>query len=432
MNAAVKRLRQKHPVIIYRSYTWRVTKKTLHIAFDFYTEPDIHFTPTVKIRGVTSGQLARTPKATLDNLVFHLGLIELLSYWKATCSPHIRIEAGALNAHQRRWWINLLHRGMGEFFYVNRIDPRTPNLVTLKCTQSTHMPHSPHRVTLKNRTLVPVGGGKDSAVTLDIFKRARVAAIPLVLNPTRAARSVIRIAGYPRPIIIQRTIDPRLLALNKQGYLNGHTPFSAYLAFLSVLVATLFDYRYIALSNEQSANEGNVRWRGTVINHQYSKSFSFEKAFDSYARTYLASNVHYFSFLRPINELQIAALFARMKKYHRVFRSCNRGSKENRWCGRCPKCIFTDIILSPFLSHIERKKIFGATPADKSYNAQTVKQLAGLVGHKPFECVGTKKEVRAALSGRPSRLLHSWNKHHNLPAKFEHCIQTMIHKDSTS
>ena len=112
-------------------------------------------------------------------------------------------------------------------------------------------------------------------VTLELLKRGEQDVIPFLLNPKKEQEEILKIAGLKNPIIAIRTIDPRLLQLKGKGYLNGHTPFSAYLAFLSVLCATLFDIKYIALSNERSSNEGNVRYLGKTINHQYSKSFEF-------------------------------------------------------------------------------------------------------------------------------------------------------------
>ena len=60
---------------------------------------------------------------SLKNAVFHLGLIESFSYWKATASPVIEVLAGESHAtDQIRWWEDLLINGMGEFFYRNDID----------------------------------------------------------------------------------------------------------------------------------------------------------------------------------------------------------------------------------------------------------------------------------------------------------------------
>ena len=67
-------------------------------------------------------------------------------------------------------------------------------------------------------------------------------------------------AGFENTNIIEvyRTIDKNLIDLNKEGFINGHTPFSAMLAFFSYFIAYILGKRYIALSNESSANESNV------------------------------------------------------------------------------------------------------------------------------------------------------------------------------
>src|SRR5699024_1564771 len=123
--------------------------------------------------------------------------------------------------------------------------------------------------------------------------------------------------------------DKNLLELNSKGFLNGHTPFSAMVAFLSYLTAYLLGKKYIALSNEDSANESNVK--NEKINHQYSKTLEFENDFREYQERYLKAEVDYFSMLRPISELQIAYLFSKLEKYHKVFKSCNVGSKKEPW-----------------------------------------------------------------------------------------------------
>ena len=48
---------------------------------------------------------------------------------------------------------------------------------------------------------------------------------------------------------------------------------------MSIICAVLFNYREIAFSNEKSADEGNVKYLGRIINHQWSKSSYFEKKF---------------------------------------------------------------------------------------------------------------------------------------------------------
>ena len=196
------------------------------------------------------------------------------------------------------------------------------------------------------------------------------------------------------------------MELNRKGFLNGHTPFSAYLAFLTVLIGVIFDKKYIALSNERSSNEGNLKYLGKTINHQYSKSFDFEKKFRNYSKKYLAEDIEYFSFLRPLYEIQIAKLFSKyFDKYGTVFLSCNEAYKTysgkkkptKKWCGHCPKCLFVFAILYPFIKTKKLIKIFGQNLFDKKELLNLMKELIGESRFKPFECVGTKKESLIAF-----------------------------------
>ncbi len=103
-----------------------------------------------------------------------------------------------------------------------------------------------------------VSGGKDSALTVHEMRAAGEDFNCLMLNPPPSAVEVAAIAGCTAPITVRRTLDPRMLDLNRQGYLNGHTPFSALLAILGLTCAALFDYDRVVVSNERSSDEGNV------------------------------------------------------------------------------------------------------------------------------------------------------------------------------
>ena len=325
-------LREKHPRFVYDSFQIEQQEKELHIRFRFLLEPDIVFSPEIVVPGNFSlGQ------KEIENFVFHLGLVEMISYWKAACPREIKVEAGRLNGEQVRWWRDLFIHGLGDFFYHNNIDFRSPNFFQIDSNLNKESYTPCQKSTDSSGDLILVGGGKDSAVTLELLKRIPSRKGCLILSPTISALKTVEIAGYPKPLVVKRTIDPNLLRLNQEGYLNGHTPFSAYLAFLGVFIATLYGYRNVIVANEHSADEGNVKFRGMEINHQYSKSFRFEKLFREYSKKYLTPSVQYFSFIRPLWEIQVAQLFAAYSKYHSDFRSCNVGQKENVWCGRCPK-----------------------------------------------------------------------------------------------
>jgi hypothetical protein len=388
-------LRKKYPRFVFEKYSYFLKVNNLKIFFVFKIEPGIVFKPKISIENVEK-------IGNLDNFIFNLGMIEILSYWKATCSKEIIIKAGYLNKEQISWWKNLIIDGMGQFFYENKIDFQRPGFLTIKSEYRRIKPElSPNQT---NRILLPIGGGKDSIVTLETLKKAGKDIRCFSLNPTEAAIKILR-AGCKNPIIVRRKIDQRLLELNRKGFLNGHTPFSAYLAFLSLLLARIFDFKYIALSNERSSNEGNVKYLGKEINHQWSKSFEFEKRLRDYSKKYLSKDIEYFSFLRPLYEIQIAKLFSKYPKYFPVFLSCNEAYKTDsgrkkpskKWCSKCSKCLFAFSILYPFLKEKELIKIFGKNLFNDKSLVPIMEELVGEKRFKPFECVGTIKESLAAL-----------------------------------
>ncbi|MCD8241893.1 MAG: hypothetical protein LUD73_05855, partial [Lachnospiraceae bacterium] len=136
---------------------------------------------------------------------------------------------------------------------------------------------------------------------------------------------------------------------------------------------------------------------GSSVNHQYSKSFEFESYFHKYEKRYIDSGVYYFSMLRPLSEFQIAKYFSGLPAYHDVFRSCNAGSKKDIWCGHCPKCLFVFLILSPFLSHARLTEIFGTDMQMYESMRTDIRKQTGLAAENPFECVGSRDEVNAAI-----------------------------------
>ena len=144
-------------------------------------------------------------------------------------------------------------------------------------------------------------------------------------------------------------------------------------------------------SQTKLANESNVA--GTSINHQYSKSYEFEKDFQNYAEYYLTDKIHYFSLLRCWNEYTICQKFLQFPQYLRLFRSCNAGAKENKWCGHCAKCLYVYIMLYPWVEKSTLQAIFGHDLLDDETLLDTFNGLVFPETIKPFECVGTKAEV---------------------------------------
>ncbi len=388
-------LRTKYPNFFYSGYSYALCENTLKLEFEFKIGDSLVFKPHSELIFPQIPHFQDTLFPIIDNIVFNIGMIELISYWKATCSPNVFITTGFLEAEQINFWKDLYYNGLGEFFYLNTIQTDSFSLMNIHASGKEYKKEE--LTSLRNEYIVPIGGGKDSAVTIELLATNGLLVHPLIMNPREATLDTVSIAGlnHDQVLIINRTIDPLLIELNSKNFLNGHTPFSAMLAFYTILASVVSNVKHIALSNEASANESTIP--GTNINHQYSKSFHFESAFRNYYQKYISSEPNYFSFLRPLNELKIMQLFSGLTKYHNAFRSCNSGSKTNTWCGHCPKCLFTHIMLAAFRGVEYSNKIIGKSMLDDESNARYFDELTGISEIKPFECVGTIEDVQSAM-----------------------------------
>ena len=424
-------LRKEFSTFTFERQTVKCENGTLKLAFDFNLDDRYRFCPTIEIPARPFLDWESVPREQLETLAFQIGMTELVSYWKIACPKRVMVKPFALTESQIRFWRKLYYNGLGEFLYLNGITVSEPDLMTIEAIGE--KPFGRIGLTLEEKSLVPIGGGKDSVVTLECL-RGKMPVLPLIVNPRGATLHCVETAGFKDDefIEIHRTLDPTMLQLNAEGYLNGHTPFSALIAFISLLVAFGSRTRYIALSNESSANESTVK--GTNINHQYSKSVEFERDFRNYVAGNMNESVQYFSFLRPLSELQIAKLFSECEAYHPVFRSCNVGSKTDSWCGHCPKCLFTWIILSPFIEKEKLVAIFGRDLSTDSSLLPIFEELNGTAPVKPFECVGTVEEVRACVAAAENndftavnQILARFNDEHFLPSQFEQILKNRLY-----
>ncbi len=416
-------LRKQYSCFVYENYHIDKQPEELKITFEFSINGKFIFKPEL-IFPIRNNEIQkRLSEIDIRSLVFNIGMIELISYWKAACCPIIVIKPHLLNTDQIVWWKKLYFNGLGEFFYLNGIKTNIETFVDIKIDSDSEL--TAQNFNLEDKLIVPIGGGKDSILSLEILKESKFKIMPLVLNMNAARERTIIQAGFDHSDIIEisRIIDPNLLKLNAQGFLNGHTPFSSVLAFTSILAAVMNGHKHIALSNESSANESTVS--NTYVNHQYSKSYEFESDFRTYVSKYITPDLNYFSFLRPLNELQIAKLFSNYPSYFSKFKSCNVGSKTDEWCGKCPKCLFTYIILSPFVNDENLVKIFSKNLLDDIELKPVFDELIGIGVTKPFECVGTLEDVNAAIALRIGN-----HQKKDLPELLKYYLETILPKSN--
>ncbi len=396
-----KECRDRFPTFTYEDYSYQLSDDEISITYSFSIDGLSSFHPTWRIARLNTVDY-QLDNDLIDEMVFSLGMVELISYWKIACPPSVIIKSHSITKAQMDWWKKLYWGGLGEFYYTNGITDSIDSFMRITCDENTPA-YTVKPSALKHpdmnsnaKVMIPIGGGKDSVVSIELLN-GKADRYCYIINSRGATEETAITANLKdKTIYAKRTLDSNMLDLNKQGYLNGHTPFSALVAFSSIIAGYLNGISYVALSNENSANESTVE--GSYVNHQYSKSYEFEEDFRKYESQFINSGVYYFSFLRPLSELQIAMLFSRFKAYHGIFKSCNVGSKQDIWCGHCPKCLFVYIILSPYLSLDELDKIFGKRLFEDESLMDDFDKLCGVIPEKPFECVGSRDEVNASLA----------------------------------
>jgi len=415
-------LRKKYPVFSYDSFEIKQEHNSVDLYFKYSINDEQSFEHVVCFKGLSE----QIDIKILEPFAFHIGLAEMFSYWKLTASSKIHVKAGMLSKDQIEWWKSLLMEGMGEYFYKNQIDFTQPDFVTIvadgKEYSVTKLPK-----TENSDVLVPLGGGKDSIVTLELFLRENVSVKPLIVYPTTpSSMKIVEQSHLDDTITVDRVIDPELIKLSKSDdYLNGHVPYSASLAFIFLFASTVQKIPYIAVSNERSSDEGNVEYHNKIINHQYSKTLAFETAFQDYINTWLKSDIHFFSFLRPLSELQIGKLFSSMKSYFPIFKSCNRNQQQDSWCGTCPKCVSVALSISPWTGPEKIKEIMGTNPLTDPSNADLIANMTDPKQVKPFECIVDTSEAQICLEfinkGQTASVvsfLKEWGNDSNIPSPF--------------
>ena len=339
-------------------------------------------------------------KELLDRAISNLFLIAGVSYFKIYPFAEIVIKKGLVDEQTSQFLSKTYKKGLGEFFYVNSIDPSTVNIqFPITCS---FIPSIENTV-VGNTKLIGIGGGKDSLVTTELLRQSEYSLAVFSVNHKPKLQPLIDRIGLPF-FYVERNWDKQLIEINQNGGLNGHIPISAILAATGSLIAVLSGNSDVLVSNENSANEPTLNYKGVDINHQYSKSLEFEIDWQNQLRITLGNNVNYYSALRPFSEIAIAEIFSKIgyEKYKDVFSSCNHAfthySDKLFWDGKCSKCAFVFLALTPFIEQSKLENLFEGKNLllDKSLN-DTYRQLLGIEGYKPLECVGEIKESRTAM-----------------------------------
>ena len=383
---------------------------TLRYALD----DELHFVEEFELQ--LAGELSAQQRSSVDGLLALLHWVAGVSYFKVAAPQLIACESGAPPPATRALLEALYSEGLGEFAYTNALPalprPRFPQGVWEPGGAASvgqgglSRDRSPSasaaaRAGDPRRVLVPVGGGKDSAVAIELVRRSGCELALFSVGDAPPIARTVAVAGLPR-LLARRHLDGGLSRLNAAGALNGHVPVTAIVSSVALLTAALHGFDTVAMANERSASHGNLRWDGVEVNHQFSKSLRVERLLAA-AVDELAPGMRCFSILRPASELAVARAFARMGAYHGAFTSCNAifridpALRAASWCCECPKCRFVFLALAPFSTPAHLRAVFGRDLLAEDEQFAGFGLLCASGGHKPFECVGEEQESLAAI-----------------------------------
>ncbi|OWZ24623.1 NEK protein kinase [Phytophthora megakarya] len=331
--------------------------------------------------------------AVVRNALLHIGLCILPWFWMGYNCKYIHIEAGYLNSEQVHFWEEFYQDVLSEYLYLHGLDRNRLHIV-VDVPASEALPVLPDRKLEqqgKAKVLVPLGGGKDSLVVYQLLSSSdmpcawlHVGDQPQEFERSWRFKKIVEMTQNrtgASAFRFEHNMDDKTWEREVAGtrYQPAGHPWAALVAFDSVLAAILGDFTHVAVGNERSANYGNnIVHEGRSVNHQYDKSFDFESRAHTYIRKYLVEDLHYFSALQHLWEVQIARTFANRsledsENFLPVFLSCNE---------------------APDAQLLE---IFGENLFEKQSMFPEFLTLLDEEGVKPMECVGTDSETWLSL-----------------------------------
>jgi hypothetical protein len=381
---------------VYSRFTF--DEATSEAAFEFsLLGPDAHHDFVERVRFTPPTDSGAVEWDRFRRVIALLGAVLGVSYFKAAAPPTYLIEADELTVEAVDYVRLVLRNGLGEFAYRNGL----PGLLD----PNVEAPRTVYAVDVWREAsgdpLVPIGGGKDSVVSVESLAASGFTPVQFAVNPNVIIRRVAEVSGHPL-VEATRMIDRRLLELNAEGALNGHVPVTAMNSLIAVAQSLLLGLGPVVMSNEASASDPTLTWNGEPVNHQWSKSLEAERALAAVLGPQAGLDGAYFSLLRPFSEVRIARGYANTSTYDRAIVSCNRafrmGAEHVGWCGDCDKCRFVFLAMAPFMPKDRLVRILGKDMFADASQLPGYRALLGLDAHKPFECVGEEAECSVAAS----------------------------------
>lgn len=374
---------------------------------------ELRFHFTVYYEDLDLDALAREHGAELvERLAFHVAMFQLNAV--ASLRPDV-IELGPWARFATPRFVALWRTVLTRVFAQWRFEHELPDWTGPAFADPPAPPARPARTRGGRVPLLAFcGGGKDSLVALKLLERGGLPFATLgyshsvygapdaqhaLLDRVGAATSRAR---AERQWVLDDFLDAPVARLRPElgvkSILAAETPASL---FAALPLALARGYRGLVLAHEASANAPNLTWHGEPVNHQWGKGWEAERLLDDYVRSELLEDVRYFSVLQPVHDEIIFELLGRDAALAPLTHSCN---VRKPWCGACAKCVYVWLQMAAHLPADVVRATFGRDLGEAPENDRWLRELLGLAGHTPFECVGSVPEARLALALLPRPL----------------------------
>ena len=151
-----------YQTFIFKSYNFDRSTKTLTLEYGY--DDELSFTETYTF----DFELADYDEAVMDKACQLLFFMAGVSYYKSYLAPSISVQAGVISNSLAAFLSKTYQRGLGEFFYVNKLDPLFEILFPVNTNDQPAILKS-------NGTgcLVGLGGGKDSLVSVELLRNTQ-------------------------------------------------------------------------------------------------------------------------------------------------------------------------------------------------------------------------------------------------------------------
>jgi hypothetical protein len=386
-------------IFCYLDFSIQPDGKTVRFAYEIVRANESHLlTETLVFPDV----LPDSPAIRRGLRALHIALG--VSYYKIFLPPTIE-QPYQMDAEEAAFWNDVFRNGLGEFLYVNKLSK--DKVAQFEAQEGQEFAAS-EALGLSETAILGIGGGKDSIVAGELLKKLDVGLGGFVMatgEQLGQSKSVADVMGISLDAV-GRTLAPELMNLQMQpGAYKGHVPISLIFGLVGVVMALTQGASMVVVANEASSSTPTTEWEGEAVNHQWSKSFGFEKSLQAYVKQHIAGDITYFSAIRPLTSVGVAKKFAALPQYFEVFTSDNfvfridpSKRPSGRWSLESPKSLSSYILLAPWLSEKDMTRTFTIDLMNEETLEPLFKELTGLEGHPPLDCVGTVEELVLSLN----------------------------------